>query len=545
MSPFRNFVRLAVMLALTLVGASVLGPALSAQESMRTSPYTRSAFTEPRVEDGKLQLSLEEAIIIALRNNIGLHVNRYRRAESWEQIRMSQGIFDLGLTITSGAFSETSPSATAIDGALIQHFEGQNLDLRIDQLISSGALVSVDWTNARQESNSSFASVNPSFRINMDLIFSQPLMRGFGSNATKRNIILARNNSGISVETLRLQAIDTVQLVEETYWTLAEAKAQLGVALESLALAENLHEMNVIQVEVGTLAPLELTQSRVGIATREEAVLRAEVLIGDTEDRLRQSLNFADGPLWDTEIVPTSQALIDRIEINVEAAIQTGFASRAELRQQMLRNKNLDVDREFQKNLARPRLDFQARYGFNGLGGDVVIFENFFDPNSPRIHIPGGYDDSLEQITEGRFEGWNAGIVFAYPFQNRAGKAAVAIADLAYEEGQSTLQDLRLAIKTDVRRAARAVKTAAEAIDLALITRELEEQNLDAEGKRYENGLSTTYQVLEIQEDLSAAQSRYVGSIGAYRRALVLYFKTIGKLLEENDIVLEDDYIER
>ena len=135
--------------------------------------------------------------------------------------------------------------------------------------------------------------------------------------------------------------------------------------------------------------------------------------------------------------------------------------------------------------------------------------------------------------------------MFAYPIQNRAGKAAVVIADLAYEEGQDTLEDLRLAIKTDVRRTVRAVESAAEAIDLALISRELEEQNLDAEGKRYENGLSTTYQVLEIQEDLSAAQSRYVSSIAAYRRALVLYFKAIGQLLQENDIVLEDDYIER
>ena len=308
----------------------------------------------------------------------------------------------------------------------------------------------------------------------MDVLFSQPLLRGFGSTATKRNIILARNNSDISLETLRLQTVDTVQLVEETYWTLAEAKAQLVVTLESLALAENLHEMNVIQVEVGTLAPLELTQSKVGIATREEAVLRAEVLVGDTEDRLRQLLNLEDEEIWETEIDPTSEALIDRIELDVQRAIESGLSFRPEIRQQMLQIENLDVDRRYQKNLARPRLDFQARYGYNGLGGDVVIFEDFFDPNSPFIRIPGGYDDALEQIRNRRFEGWQTGVVFAYPIQNRAGKAAVTIADLAYEEGQDALEDLRLAVKTEVRRTVRAVEAAAEAIDLALITRELE-----------------------------------------------------------------------
>ena len=141
MSPFRNFVRHAATLGLALLAISVLAPALVAQENMRTSPYTRSPFTEPRLEAGKLLLSLEEAIIITLRNNIGLQVNRYRRAESWEQIRMSQGVFDLGLTISSGAFNETSPSATAIDGALITQFEGQSLDMRLDQLVSSSAMV--------------------------------------------------------------------------------------------------------------------------------------------------------------------------------------------------------------------------------------------------------------------------------------------------------------------------------------------------------------------------------------------------------------------
>ena len=259
---------------------------------------------------------------------------------------------------------------------------------------------------------------------------------------------------------------------------------------------------------------------------------------------MRQLLNLEDEAHWNTEIEPTSNAIIDRIPLDVKEGIATAFASRAELRQQTLRIDNAQIERRFQQNLARPRLDFQARYGYNGLGGDVVLTEDIFDPNSPTITIPGGYSDAMDQVLNQRFQGWSAGVVFAYPLQNRAGKASVAISELALEESEAALEDLELTIKTEVRRTLRAVETAAEAIDLATISRELAEQNLDAEEKRYENGLSTSFQVLEIQEDLSEARSREVSSIAAYRRALVLYFKATGRLLEENNVVMEDDLIQ-
>ena len=541
MNPLWLRFRRPLFLAITVLVLALWMAPSSAQEVVRTSPYARAPATELRIQDDQILLDLEEAIVIALRNNIGLQVERYRRASANEGIRQSLGPFDLNLGLSASGSEETSASASALDGAPVREFEGQNLNLQLDQQISSGGVFSFDWTNSRSESNSFFSGINPSFSVNMDVLFNQPLLRGLGANATKRNIIVARINSEMSVESLLILIIDTIQQVEDTYWSLVEGQQQLEVALESLALAKNLHEMNRIQVEVGTLAPLEMTTSEVGVATREEAVLRAEAVAADTADLLRQLLNLEDGPYWGTLIVPTTNPLVDRIEVDVDESIRTAFGSRSEFRSQNLRIRSLEVDAKFQKNGALPRLDFQVRYGYNGIGGDVIIRQNIFDPTSPVVTIPGGYSDALEQVTDLTFKGWSTGLTFEVPIQNRAGRAASAIAELDLEESRFQLADLELSVKTEVRRTVRAVETAAEAIDLATITRELSESQLDAEQKRYDNGIATSYQVLEIQEDLSQARSREVTAIANYRRALVIYYKAIGRLLEENGIEIQDD----
>ena len=531
--------------AVVLITAGTLlpGPA-PAREVVRSTAAELEAAPGLEIRDGQLLLSLEDAVITALRRNLGLQVQRYRREQSHEVIRQTKGIFDLGLSIDTATFEENSPAASALEGADIRQSEGTNLDLRLDQLLSTGGVVSFVWDNLRTESNSIFSAVNPSFNVGMDAVFTQPLLSGFGDNVTKRNIYVARNNSRISLEALEQSVILAVQDVEAAYWDLVEGQEQLKVSLESLELAKELHEMNRIQVEVGTMAPLELVQSEVGVATREEEVLRAETRANDAADRLRQLLNLEGDAVWTTPILPTTDPERDRITIDVDQSIAAALAERSELRQQGMVIENLELDQRVFANLVKPRLDLQLRYGYNGLGGDVNIGGGGpFDPRPPEI-VPGGYGDALDQVVEAEFEGWSGGLVFGYPIQNREARAQSTIADLALAEGRTELDELRLAVLTEVRRTVRAVEAAAEAIDLAKKSTELAERNLDAEQKRYENGLSTSFTVLEIQEDLTQARSREVTAIASYRRALVAYYRAMGKLLEENGIQLEDDVTE-
>ncbi len=534
---------LLVVLSSLLFGA-VVSAQTSSSQTVRSSWRSVAPMAELEVGGDGLLLSLEDAIAVALEQNLGLQVQRFQRAQQLFRITESLGIYDLQLAADVSMSDNTSPSASQLDGADVSISEVLNYNFTLDQRTSVGGVASVQWNNRRFESNSIFSQINPSFSVDFDLVYSQPLLRNRGRLATNRDIRVARLNAESSTNDLELTVSNTIQQVADTYWSLVEAREQLTVSQESLALAEQLHEMNRVQVEVGTKAPLELTQSEAGIATRQEQIIRDAAAVEDAADQLRQLLNLDQSTLWDVAITPTTDPQTARIEIDLDRALQLALEGRPELRNERLAVEQLEIDAKFFKNQRMPSLDVQLRYGYNGLGGDVRVSEgSIFDPNPVFTVFPGGYDDALEQIVDGDFDGWQVGLNFSYPVQNRAAKARAIIANLALEGGRTQLDERLLAVRTEVRRAARAVRTAAQQIDAAKVSRELEEKNLEAEQKRYENGLSTSFQVLEIQEDRSLARSREVNAITGYRRALTAYYQAIGRLLDENGVELdtEDD----
>ena len=154
--------------------------------------------------------------------------------------------------------------------------------------------------------------------------------------------------------------------------------------------------------------------------------------------------------------------------------------------------------------------------------------------------MSGSYSDAYDQVVDRDFEEWRVQLQFSYPLQNRQRREQKVIADLAVEQEMAVLQDLRTQIITEVRTAARAVETAAKQIDSAKVSRQLEEKNLDAERKRYENGMSSSFRVLQIQEDLTQARSREVTAVTTYRTALARYYRSIGRLLEQKGVELDE-----
>lgn len=534
--------------------------------AVSTSPATAQVrvgstwITEPVAPDfdiagEQLLLDLNEAIAIALRNNLGLLVQRYQRSQSLFRIDQEFGIYDLVLGVNTSVNSDSRPSASQLDGALVTENETIVANVELRQPISSGGAFSINFDNNRSSSNSRFSDINPSLRSSLTVAFNQPLLRNRGKRITERNLAVARLNSDISLEDLEVQVVDTVQRVANGYWALVEGLEQLKVAEESLALAEELHEMNRIQIEVGTLAPLELVQSEAGIATREEEIIRVQAQIEDAADELRRFLNLDETSFWDLEIVPTTSPEIARVVIDLEASLNWALDRRAEIDRQELQIASLVIDSEFLRNQRRPDLNLSVSYGRNALGGERTFCDRPGPPSISDLFEPCPEEyvqvDSLDYLsTLGQFydgilgqvfEGWNVGLNLTKPLQNRSAKAQSRIAELALDQGRLELQDLMLTIRTEVRTAARGVETAGKQIDSARVSRELAEKNLDAAQKRYENGLWTSFQVLEIQEDLTAARSREVEAITGYRRALLAYFRAIGMLLDQKGIELVDD----
>jgi outer membrane protein len=466
-----------------------------------------------------LSLTLDQAVEIALRRNLTLLLQRFIRNENRLGILQALGIYDLNLVADANATSTKSPQSS--QGTASQS-SSQDLRVGVNQLLPIGGTVNFTWDSPRSKSQGgSFFLFNnvPVYNPSWNFTLTQPLLKGFGRTATDQGILLALITSNSNRYLLELQTITTAQQVINAYWNLVSSRESLVVAQESLQLARDLNERNTIQVQVGTLAPLEIVQSQAAIAAREQGIITAQQAIGDAADTLRLAMNLPQD-LWQYEIVPTTPPETDTIQIDLDESIKTGLAGRVEVRQEQLNvdraKLNLDVARI---NLL-PTLNLTANYNLSGLSTS--------------------YGTSLNQITAFDFPGWTIALHFAYPIQNRASRAANTIAELDLSRFNWEFEQEKHTVINEVRRAVRAVETAEKVIVAAHASRNFQERNLDAERKRYENGMSTSFQITQIQDQLTQAKQSEVNAVVGYRTALAEYYRAIGKLLPELGVRIVD-----
>ncbi len=528
----RSVRRVGMMCLISLLplaaAASELRSAISLEDDELSELADDAVDLGLSVEDDKVKLTLEDAVALTLRRNLSVVVERYRRSQSIYGIEEALGIFDLNLGSTFQLSEDSRPSNSRLENADTVTSENTVLNFDLDKLTALGGTANLSFDNNRFESSNLQFDPNPQFNIDLDLSYTQPLLRNFGRDITRNNIMVAQKNSAISRETFVSQVEAIVQQVSDRYWILVEALEQLKVAEESLALAEELHEMNKIQVEVGTMAPLETVRSEAGVATRQEQIIRRTADVEDSADFLRQLLNLDRARFWDVEIVPVTDPITSYIEVDFDQAYATALEKRPDIASQRLNNDIRQLQADFARNQKKPRLDVTGRYGYSALDGSGSLGDN-------------GYSETLDQILDAEFDGWVLQAVFAYPLQNRAARARSIQADLNVKQGEFEMLDLEQQVLLTVRSVARAVRTAEQQIEAAKVSTKLERKNLEAEQKRYENGLSTSFEVLQIQEDLTEALSREVQAITAYRRALNAYYTATGEILEQVGVELVDE----
>jgi outer membrane protein len=466
-----------------------------------------------------LSLTLDQAVEVALRRNLTLLLQRYIRNENRLGILQALGIYDLNLIADLSA--GTNKSAQSSQGTASQS-SFQELRAGVTQLFPLGGTANFTWDSPRNKSQGgSFFLFNnvgvysPSWSFTV----TQPLLKGFGATVTDQGILLALIASNANRNLLELQAITTSQQVINGYWNLVSAREQLVVAQESLQLARDLNERNTIQVQVGTLAPLEIVQSQAAIASREQGIITAQQAIGDAADTLRLAMNLPQD-LWQYEILPTTPPETDSIQIDLDESIKTGLDNRAEVRQEQLNVNRAKLNADVARRNLLPTLNLTANYNLSSL--------------SP------SYGTALNQVTAFDFPGWSILLHLNYPLQNRAARAGNAIAELDVSRFNWELDQERKTVINEVRRAVRGVETAEKVIVAAHASRNFQERNLDAERKRYENGMSTSFQITQIQDQLTQAKQIEVNAVVGYRTALAEYYRSIGKLLPELGVRIVD-----
>ncbi|MCD4749794.1 MAG: TolC family protein [Thermoanaerobaculales bacterium] len=484
-----------------------------------------------------LGLDLNRACEIALARNLDLQVGRYDLAIAETQIIGASGVFDPTFNLGVNGDSTESPSASQLDGAEVNESRNTSFALGLSNFLPTGGSLGVDLRTRRTETNSQFYFLNPNWGTQFGATFTQPLLKNFGTLVNRSGIIIARTNREQAVETLKLQVISTLQQVENAYWDYASAQVEVEVKQQSLELATQLMEETGERIRVGTSAPIDLVQSEATVATRRQELILARNARANAEDALKKVLGFETPQEWALNIDTTEPYVFIPLEVNLAESIETALEQRPEVRQQNLALENMELNTKIARNATLPSLDLSASYGYSGVGGTL----NTEDPVTEEpMRIKGGFDDSLDQIINTDFPYWTLGVTLKMPLGNNEAKATLARRRFEHHQAVTRMTALKQSITHDVRLAVRYLYDGAASVDAAKASRVLAERNAEAEQTKFQNGLSTNFLVLQIQDDLANAQLSALRARLNYRRAIVGYRVATGTLLDEIGIDIAD-----
>src|SRR6266545_2214747 len=535
----KRFPRVRVARAV-LLAAGALGAALHAVAQnagvISARPGERTARALPESGAEGMRLSLDEAVALAIANNQDLNVSVDTAEANRYALFSNMGIFDPLAEASLVRSHSEQPAASQLSGAEVNKSDTTDFSTRVTQLAPTGGTFSLGFTGNRTATNSTFFFVNPSYDSGLTLSFTQPLLRNFGRDTTTWLIRTSRNDRDSSYQTFVRSVQGTVNAVEQAYWDLVYALKNLEVKKEARSLAADLNRITKIKIDVGSLAPIDIVQTEVGIATAEEQIIIAEGLIGDAQDRLKRLLNF-DPAKYSVPIVPTDEVRAEPTSVPVDEGIKRALTRRPEI---LATQYSVDSERiryEYWRNQTRPALDLIGSYGYSGLGGTTTIRDSVGNVVS---RTSGDFGDAFQQIIDREFKNWSIGLQFSYPILNRRARGQRGAALYTWEAGKAGLNALEQNVLLEVRSAARNIETSRRSIAAAQKSRELAERNLDAERKKYENGMTTSFQVLQITNDLSIARTNELQALAVYRKALSAYHYAVADILEWKGIRIED-----
>jgi len=495
-------------------------------------PGQRGGVTAPAPESDGLHLSLDEAIRVALANNQDLNVSVNAAEASQFFLFQNTGIYDPLLTNTVNRRHTDSPQSSALGGADVLQNDSWDAAIGLSQLTPWGGVVDFGLSGSYNTTNSTFVDVNPAIPANLFFGINQPLLRNFGRIPTELNIMTSRNSRDASYQVFVRSVQTVIDSVEQSYWDLVYARANLAVKLEARDIARELNRITKIKIDVGSLAPIDIVQTEVGVATAEQDIITAEAVVGLAEDRLRRDLNYQAESPTTVRVIPTDDLDVQRSSFDLAEGVRTALTRRPEIIAQNYNVASNSLRYEYWQNQTLPQLDLVAGYGKNGLGGTQ------FNQNG-QIVSKTNWWDAADQLFSENFKDWRVGIVFSYPIFNRTARGARGVAQFNLETSKANLTVLEQDIVLNVRDAHRVMDTAARQIDARAKAQELAERNLDAARKKYDNGMTTSFEVSQIQVQLSDAQSLYLQSLAAYRKAVSAYHSAIADILEWKNVRID------
>jgi outer membrane protein TolC len=496
-----------------------------ARSAGRTEADEQTRPTAPPPPPGvRVELTLDGAVERALDRNLDLAVERLTPQTYDFSLAGLDATFHPNLISTFGTRSQTTFTRSQTAGGDILSTDTLTANNGVQQNLRwGGGSYAVAFNNNRQEQSDLFATRNPVLNTNVFAAFSQPLLRNLRTDAIRTQLKITKINQEMSETQLRATIVRTVANVRNAYWDLVFAIQAEEVAQNSLQLATKLVEDNRARVEVGTLAPLDVTQAEAEQATRRQTLAQARATHGTAELALKRLIvNGTEDPYWTANIEPVDRPTYSTETIDVAGAVRRALSSRTDLEQSKKQVQSNDVSIKSLSDAQLPALDLTASYGLAGIGGTQFVRP----PGSalgaaPTQIIPSGFSDALGLLTDGRAPSWNFQLNFSYPLGTSPAEAATARARLQQRQTIAQSRQLELQIATEVTNAALLVDSNRERLQAATAAKELADLRLSAEQSRFEVGLSTNFFVVQAQRDLRDAQNAELRALLDYRRAQV------------------------
>jgi outer membrane protein TolC len=488
------------------------------------------------VVNGKLRLGLEDAILLTLLNNSDVNVDRAQFDLSQFAVQRARSPFDplfiAGFTPTRS----TLPSASALNGASTLSTLNQTSSTSYSQQFQSGTGVSVGMSTTRATTNSSFATVNPSFTSGLTFSLSQPLLRRFGFFANRAPIIIAQRGVRQSRATFESQLNDTVQRVINQYWDVVQARKTLEVLKKSLELAEASYQRDKRALELGALPPLDIYRSESQVAQRKVPVIQAEYSLKQVENTLRQTIGAdldARAGALDLELIEVADTNGKLEIVDLQESLANALKNRPEIDAQNQQLAIDDTNAKLASNNLRPDLSLNASYTSSGLGG--VVFDN--STGTPVLVANGGFSDSFSQVGGFSFPTYSMGLQLRFPIRNSAAAADLGTALVSKRRSIYQLRSLQQSISTEVKNAVHDLEQAELVITAAQASRDLSAKNLAAEERKYQLGAQTIFFVLDAQNQLSQAEQSLVQAQISYQKALAEVDHATGSLLAKHKML--------
>ncbi|MEW5900595.1 MAG: TolC family protein [Acidobacteriota bacterium] len=483
-------------------------------------------------------LSLQDCILIALRNNLGIRSAVLSPELAETNVVWAKEKFMPRLSFGLNRQNNSSASYSFIEAAEKVTSQYSDVAASVWQATPSGGSVSVSLSTYKSESNRSFQTINPRYGSTLSFSFSQPLLRNFGPKMSRREIIISLNNQDIAEGQLQAVLLDTVFNVEQAYWNLIYAVENLRVKQQSLQLAKDLLAKNKREVEVGMVAPIEILSAEAAVATREADILQAEIAVANSEDLLKTIINIAaeEGSGLAT-VIPSDAPTEEPKSIAVDEALQIAIANRPDLRMTQIGLKNKELNVAYARNQILPDINIYAAYWSPGISGTQLLYQD----NNPLTgivvgRIPGGAGSSLRDALGLKYDNWSIGLQVSIPISSLTSRSQHEASKITYEQSLIDLENLEQRIFLEVRTAVRAAEINYKRVLAYRAARELAENKLEAEEKKLKVGLSTNYVVLQYQRDLADVRTAELKALIEYNLSLAYLDKALGTSLKNKNI---------